>query len=504
MSSKRDRGVLCLLLHAHMPYVEGFGTWPFGEEWLWEAVATVYLSLLDMLGEEPITIGLTPVLCDQLELMASRQPDGAPPEGPAPGPEGAADRFRAFLREVRAPIHAEDAAGLERAGEPVLGAEIRRAAADYAGAERSFEALGGDLVGAFRRLAADGSVELWAGPATHPVLPLLATDPGRELQLATGISAHERRFAAFGGGLWLPECAYEPGLERDLADFGVDTFCVDQTAEHGLGALEQLEPVVTGAGPVAVPLDWQTISLVWDPHGYPSDPAYRDHHHRTLHDLKPWANDGAPYDRERAAKATAEHARDFVARTIARLDAYHQEHGRAGLVCCALDAELLGHWWYEGPAWLRAVLDEAPRQGLELATLPRALEQVEPVRRELSASTWGIPKDLTTWDSPAVTELAFAARAAELQVVAAGRRAAGGADGALERAARELLALQSSDWAFMVTRDLAGDYPLDRVRAHQSELDGALTALQDSAAATPAPELRHLAPALDPTPLIAP
>ena len=504
MSPKRDRGALCLLLHAHMPYVEGFGTWPFGEEWLWEAVATVYLPLLDMLGEEELTIALTPVLCDQLELLGTGN-DGAErsERAASPDPRAAADRFRAFLREVRAPLHAEDAAGLERAGERTLGAEIRRAAGDYAAADRSFERRRGDLVAAFGGLASHGSVELWAGPATHPVLPLLATDAGRELQLATGLAAHERRFGAFGGGLWLPECAYEPGLERDLADFGARAFCVDQTAVHGLGALEQLEPVATGHGPVAVPLDWQTISLVWDPNGYPSDPAYRDHHHRTLHDLKPWANDGAPYDRGRAAETTAGHARDFVARTVARLDAYRRQRGRPGLICCALDAELLGHWWYEGPSWLRAVLDEAPRQGLELSTLPRALELVDPVRRELSASTWGTPKDLTTWDAPAVAELAFAARAAELRVVAAGRHARGAGE-ALGRAARELLALQSSDWAFMVTRDLAGDYPLDRVRAHRRELDGALAALQDSSAACPAPELRNLAPALDPTPLIAP
>ena len=51
-----------------MPYVEGFGTWPFGEEWLWEALATCYLPLLELLERgAPLTVSLTPVLCDQLE-----------------------------------------------------------------------------------------------------------------------------------------------------------------------------------------------------------------------------------------------------------------------------------------------------------------------------------------------------------------------------------------------------------------------------------------------------
>jgi 1,4-alpha-glucan branching enzyme len=172
-----------------------------------------------------------------------------------------------------------------------------------------------------------------------------------------------------------------------------------------------------------------------------------------------------------------------------------------GLLCCALDTELLGHWWYEGPAWLTAVLEEAPRQGLELVTLGEGLDRVEPQRAALAPSTWGTGKDLSTWDSPRVAELAFAARRAELRAV---RAAAGPAEprAALERAARELLALQSSDWAFMVTRDLAGAYPEERLAEHGAALDAALGALAGgpagvSSAAVPAPALRNLAPDLD-------
>ena len=99
-------GSLCLLLHSHMPYVEGFGTWPFGEEWLWEGLASVYLPLLRALREAPVTLGLTPVLCDQLEAL----------EGDA------GERFLRFLREVRAGIHAEDAQGLDKGGEHELAA----------------------------------------------------------------------------------------------------------------------------------------------------------------------------------------------------------------------------------------------------------------------------------------------------------------------------------------------------------------------------------------------
>jgi 1,4-alpha-glucan branching enzyme len=215
--------------------------------------------------------------------------------------------------------------------------------------------------------------------------------------------------------------------------------------------------------------------------------VYRDYHRRTVHDLKPWNNGGGPYRHDEAAALASEHARDFVARARERL-------ADGGLLCCALDTELLGHWWYEGLTWLGAVLEQAPAAGLELVTVSAGLDRIDPVERELQASTWGDGKDMSTWDSPAVAEIAFAARRAELRTVTAAASKVPG----LERAARELLALQSSDWAFQVSRDLAADYPLQRVRAHAENHDAALGALKDS------PALRNLAPDLDLAPLCAP
>jgi 1,4-alpha-glucan branching enzyme len=477
-----EHGALALVLHSHMPYVEGFGTWPFGEEWLWEAVATVYLPLLELLRGQPVTLGLTPVLCDQLETL--------------PGEAG--ERFLSFLRDIRAPIHEEDAGGLERGGEPLLAAEVRRAAGDYSRAEQAFTALGGRVLEAFRDL--DG-VELWTSTATHALLPLLATEAGRQLQVRVGVHSHERRFGAFGGGFWLPECAYEPGLERELAEHGARCFCVDQTRALGLGSLDQLELVATDAGPLAVPIDWQAVELIWGPRGYPADPAYRDYHGRTIHDLKPWDNGGRAYDHAAALARARAHAHHFLRHVAARLEAYRAERGRAGLVCCALDTELIGHWWYEGPAFLAELLGQAGEQGIELVTLPAALERFESVERPLEPSSWGKDKDLSTWDSPRVADFVFGARAAELRTLAA---AGSGASGpALERAARELLAAQASDWAFVESHRLAADYPRRRVVGHLAEIDAALTALKDSRI-VPQAALRNLAPELDLSPLVAP
>jgi 1,4-alpha-glucan branching enzyme len=351
------------------------------------------------------------------------------------------------------------------------------------------------VLGALGRLK---RAELWTSAATHAVLPLLATRAGTALQLAAGIDSHVDRFGSWAGGFWLPECAYRPQLEADLAERVVRVFCVDQTDQLGDGAPENLEPVATPEGVVAVPIDWQTICLIWDMRdGYPGAPVYRDYHRRTRYDLRPWNVAGEPYRHEDAMALTREHARDFVAQVRGRLDAYAAERDRPGLVCCALDTELLGHWWYEGPEWLAAVVEEAPAAGVELRTVSDALADVEPVDRRLAASSWGNPKTFRTWDSPMVADIAFAQRRAELAVAAAAPRL--GHSPRLERAARELLALQSSDWAFQVARDQAGPYPLARVQHHAAELAAALA---DDA--EPEPRLRNLQPQLDVSPLVLP
>jgi len=447
-----DAGRAALVLHTHMPYVEGFGTWPFGEEWLWEAVATSYLPLLDVLrAGAPVTLSLTPVLCDQLE---------------APG---ALERCLAFLREVRPASHALD---VEAAGDPAVAAELERAAGEYARAAHALEELGGDLLGALAPFAA------WTSAATHPVLPLLATDAGLRLQLRAGIEAHRARFGeGWAGGLWLPECAHAPWLDPLLEESGVHAICVELTEHLGPGAPEHLRPLCSAAGPLLVPVDRVIMDLVWSRGGYPSHPAYRDSSAMTQRRHHPWANDGAVYDPARAAEVAREHAADFVARWQRRL-------AGGGLSVCALDTELLGHWWHEGPAWLAAVVDESARAGLELVGLDEALGGAEPAPApdDLGVTSWGTPRDLSTWSGPAVAELAWRARDGELRVVGAG-------PGAGERAVRELLALQAGDWAFAVAWVRAAPYGHERSRGHHAQLLAALAAPNEAE-----PALRNLAP----------
>jgi 1,4-alpha-glucan branching enzyme len=452
----KPRGELAIVLHTHMPYVEGFGTWPFGEEWLWEVIATSYLPLLDVLDRAPITLSLTPVLCDQLE---------------APG---AIERCLAFLTEIRPESHRLDIEGFRSGGEEALVAELERSAAEYAAAAERLAGLGeGGLP------AALGEHASWTSAATHPVLPLLASDAFAALQVRTGIASHRRRFGSWEGGFWLPECAHETWLDEVLEEAGVRSTCVELTDRFGLGDPRHLGPLATEAGPLLWPIDRQAISLVWSDGGYPAGGAYRDYHGLTEHHHRAWGNDGRPYDHAAATALAGEHARDFVARVRTRV--------RDGGVCvCALDTELLGHWWYEGVRWLAQVVEEAELQGLPMTTLDDALERHEPMPApgELGATSWGEGGDLRTWSSPAVADLAWMTRSAEVRALALGIRPG-------ERALRELLALQASDWAFLAARGIAGEYPRERAQGHAQAFDRALIAADD-----PDPALRNLAPEL--------
>ena len=251
-----------------MPYVEGYGTWPFGEEWLWEAMATSYLPLLDVLDAAPdrVTVSLTPVLCDQLEADAWASASSPSCATCAPRPTAATSPRP---RTPRSPVSSS--------APPAL----------YAAAAERFEARGGDLVGAFAPHAA------WTSSATHAVLPLLATTAGLRLQL-DGITAHRRRFGTWHGGLWLPECGYAPWLDEELEEAGVRAACVDLTDVLGYGAPAQLRPLRTGGGPLLVPIDRAIMDLVWHTSGYPSHGAYRNTRRYTEHRHTPWAVDGAP------------------------------------------------------------------------------------------------------------------------------------------------------------------------------------------------------------------
>jgi 1,4-alpha-glucan branching enzyme len=471
VSGERTAGDLAIVLHSHMPYVEGFGTYPFGEEWLFDAFARSHLPVLDV--AERLTMTITPVLADQLEA------------------EGVGERLLAFLRRHRVDAADRDVADAGAAVRPAARAE----ADHYTEATKRLRKLRGHPLRAFQDAHAKGRIALMASAATHAVLPKLATLAGRRLQVDAGLRSHERRFGETAG-FWLPECAYIDGLEDVLAERGLAYTCLDQSShERGTAALA---PIRLPGGPLAFTIDWPTVRLVWSDQGYPSDPAYLEYHRLSPNGMRLWSIAGAPYDPAVAAKRAAEHAASFLAAVRDRLERHRADRRRRGLCVFAIDTELLGHWWAEGPIWLREVLKGAELDGVRLLTLPQAMAEHDGEERPVSVASWGEGKSLETWDSPSVSDLVWATRRSELRLLRALRLRALDGDSAL-RAARELLALQSSDWAFMDHRGQAGDYPYARATAHAQ---GLLEAI-DSPVALDA-RVRNLAPDLSLAPLLEP
>ncbi len=390
-------GDLAIVLHSHMPYVEGFGTYPFGEEWLFDAVIRSYLPVLEF--AERLTMTVTPVLADQLE------------------DEGVQERLRRFLVEWRIGAAEADAGEVPPECRGACEAELSR----YRHALELLDAHGGSPLGAFQA-AQEGRrpISLAASSATHAVLPLLATREGLRLQLDAGIRSHRRRFG-WDGGFWLPECAYAPGLEWRLAEQGVRWFCVDQSAQRE--PLDALTPIATEAGPVALPIDWEAIQWLWSLDGYPSDPAHAQFAGKSLRGVRIWKIGGGAYDPDAAAEVAQRQAGEFLAAAAARLRAFSAERGRRGLLVFAIDTELIGHWWSEGPIWLRRGSRRRRGRRSPPAHRPRGAGRARGGEHGRSTlSTWGEDKDFRTWDSPPVADLAWGARRLELRLAAGPRR----------------------------------------------------------------------------------
>jgi len=452
-----DAGSFCLVLHSHLPWLPHHGTWPVGEEWLYQAWAHSYLPMVELLEQfaaeghrDVLTLGVTPVLAAQLDdpyaLRACHD----------------------WLGNWQ--LRAQFAATQWR--EPLL---RDLAAREFRAAGKALETFETRWRSGFspilRRLADDGVLELLGGPLTHPFQPLLHPSV-RSFALREGLADTALRLGRAPAGIWAPECGYAPGMEEDYAAAGVERFLVDGPALHG--DTHAARPV--GASDVlCFGRDLEVTYRVWSPKaGYPGDPAYRDFHtfdHPS--GLKPSRVTGKhvpphekrPYDPTLAAAAVAKHADDFVATVVARLRSLRARHGRPGLVVAAYDTELFGHWWHEGPAWLAAVLRALPTAGVRVTTLRGALEagHVGPAV-ELPASSWGSGKDWRVWDGEQVSDLVTAGAALQDELLAV--PAVSWRDPVRDQLVREALLTLSSDWAFMVTKDSAADYARRRAKVH--------------------------------------
>jgi 1,4-alpha-glucan branching enzyme len=468
----RPVGTFALVLHTHLPWLAHHGRWPVGEEWLHQAWAQSYGPLLDMLarlGErghrDLLTIGLTPVLAAQLD-----------------DPYCLHEHHR-WLADWM--LRADDLSGRHDPALRTLGAhesqQARRALARF---ESAWSAGGSPL---WRSMADAGVVELLGGPATHPVLPLVR-EPVADLALATGLDDHQRRLGRRPRGIWLPECAYEPGLEKVLERHGVRRVMLDGPSLRHVGASTSRPWRLADSDVAVVGRDLDVTYRVWSPRrGYPGGRWYRDfhsYHHESGFKLSRVtsptlpADEKAPYDPDRARTALRNDVDDFVAVLHRRLTDIAEQDGAPGLVVAAYDTELFGHWWHEGVEWLAALLRRLPEAGIVVTTLDKAVESMAPTAAAYpERSSWGLGKDLAVWDGPLVRDMLDGQLWAQDALLSASsaRPAAGvGRDARLDALAEQVLLACASDWPFMVSHGSSADYARARLRDHLADVQAAL------------------------------
>jgi len=517
-----------LALHSHLPWVLHHGRWPHGSDWLCEAAVDTYLPLLGaMEGLEtrwipaPITLGVTPVLANQL----------AHP--------GFARELEAFLAQRIAACD-EAIESFRRSHESHLipiawfwRGHLRRL-------RRTFERAGRDIPGALATLAGRGRIELMTSAATHGFLPLLARDESIRLQLLVGRLEHERLFRQTPAGCWLPECAYRnagpwaplptapaashrAGTDAFLAEAGFRYFFVDShMAEAGesLGLYGEPDVGEEIKTPGRTTLDrrWprspyrsyqlpgsngRSIAvLVRDPRaslrvwsrweGYPGDEGYLEFHKiRFPGGLKFWRVTGLdvdlggklPYDPNVARARAFRHAADLSA----LLESIAASTGPLGgeVTAVPFDTELFGHWWFEGLDFLGDLYRRLSQQGrVRPASASEHLGRHPPAQGiRLVDGSWGANGDYSKWlngQTEWTWERLWPLESRFWEVVRSsdGDGAMDGEGDLVAQTARELVLAQASDWQFIISTGAATDYAEKRFLEHCDNLDLLLGVLE--------------------------
>jgi 1,4-alpha-glucan branching enzyme len=549
-AAHRPSGYLTFTLHAHLPYVVNHGTWPHGMEWLHEAAAETYLPLLRVLGNLErdgipfqCNLNLSPILLEQLSH-----------------PVFITEFPKYLTRKIVAAR--EDEAYFLQAGEAHLAEIARFWHRFFSQALEDFRALDGNIIAGFRHFNETGLIDIITCGATHGYMPLLGTDESVRAQIRTAVKTHMRHIGRHPRGIWAPECGYRPagfwsypvpfangsetpsgfdriGVEQVLSESDIEFFVVDtHLVEQGHRVPSPYE-LLNGA----VPTDEQTIAMTHNGHrslyqpyyvdgpydkryattvfprdprtgiqvwsgdsGYPGDGVYLDFHkkrwpggHRywRVTGSKVDLGDKQPYYPYEAAERVKSHASHFVHLVYEALKSGFND-AIPPILCSPFDAELFGHWWFEGPLWLEAIARTLHEYdtGIQLITCSEYLDLYPRAGFiALPEGSWGAGGNNEVWMNPDTSWTYTYIYPAELftrEVTTAGawRESALG-QRIVKQLCRELLLLESSDWQFLITTGAARDYAEARFTTHKDqfneikaiwqafELNGQLTASEE-------------------------
>jgi len=487
-------GYFALVLHAHLPFVRHPEYDHFLEEdWFFEALTETYLPLLDVFeGLERdnvhfrVTLSLTPPLLSMMTDPMLQQ------------------RYLRYLDERLVAIEGE----LKRTADdpyfnPVVHFYKHRFTRLHEQFVTNYEL---DVTRGFRRLMEKGYLEIITCGATHGYFPLLATqEESLYAQLSMAVRTHERILGRKPRGIWLAECGYTPGVDKILSEFGIEFFFVDS---HGLLDADPSprygvnRPLRTPNGPVAFGRDYESSKQVWSAEeGYPGDHVYREfyrdagfdvhepHIQSLLHvDIKNFTGlkyhritgDGdmkEPYHPEWARDRAAEHAGNFLFNRQRQMEHLSANMDKPPIVVAPYDAELFGHWWYEGPQWIdflfrKMAFDQHDVEVITPWEYQNRFGDIETA--QLPECSWGAGGYHEVWlngSNDWIYPYLHSAAERISQLVQRFPQADGMQRWALDQAARELLLAQSSDWAFIMKTGTSVEYAVHRTKTHIHRFD---------------------------------
>jgi 1,4-alpha-glucan branching enzyme len=501
-------GKIHLLLHAHLPFVREPSYDRFLEEnWFFEAMAETYLPIVQMLWRlhergVPGTLNLS-VSSSLLAMLT----DGL------------------LLQKFTRHLH-KQAELLQKEKERNRGNdEVMTVVEFYARRQDALidfweSVCACEIVPAFKRLEEVGKLSLLTCVGTHPFLPAYQSDPEAvRLQLGVTVRAFEEAFGRRPRGLWLPECGFYEGLDSILAEFGFEYFFVET---HGVLLAKPapkygvFAPIKTPAGLYCMGREQSSSMEVWSRRtGYPGHPEYREFfkdiaYERDRNYLGEYfmagetaietglkycritgSEDKQIYRPWNAMRLAEDHARLFVANREATVtDLLPKMEGNKVSILCPYDAELFGHWWFEGPEFIERMFERAASSGtVEMASVEQTIDEqksreaAEPAlaqTRRPAFSSWGEGgfgevwmNDEVSWEYPLFFRMramqkslktALAKSRKNAKLYALGRRY-------LAQVAREVLLFQASDWAFMIHNKSAADYARSRLNEHSRNVE---------------------------------
>lgn len=485
-----SRGYLALVLHAHLPFVKHQKEGELAEEWLYEAITESYIPLLIVLNrliqkgvDYQLTISISPTLITMLADPLLQL------------------RYKKHLEKLIELSEKE----IDRTKNEPQFHHLAKMYNDLFNKTYDYYHIKykNNLLKAFKELEETGKIELITTCATHGYLPLMLTGEAINAQIKMGIDTYRRVFNKRPKGLWLPECAFKPAVEPYLAQNNIRYFIC---SSHGLLFAKPrpryglYAPIFTPSGIAAFGRDTESSRQVWSAaEGYPGDYDYREYYRDIGWDLdyeyiKDYLPSGVrkntglkyyritgkgnwkePYNPEAARRKAAEHAGNFMFNRQQQVKYLSQVMDRKPIVVSPYDAELFGHWWFEGPMWLEFLLEKIhfDQEDIETITLSGYLKREKKKQYAMpSEASWGHRGYHEVWLNGSNDWIYRQLHEAEERLIKLASKYKHLANKnsliyrALNQMCRELLLAQSSDWAFIINARTMVDYAVFRTKKH--------------------------------------